>query len=130
MRSNPIKSKLLSGQPVFGTFGWEFLVPGLPQIVKAAGAEFVLMDMEHSGTGYEAIKAQCEMARGVGIVPMARVAANQYQYISRALDIGCMGVMAPMVGSAEEAEFIVSCTTTTRAAASPTRFASRTNARW
>ncbi len=110
MRSNPIKSKLLSGQPVFGTFGWEFLVPGLPQIVKAAGAEFLLMDMEHSGTGYEAIKTQCEMARGIGIVPMARVPANQYQYISRALDIGCMGIMAPMVGSAEEAEFIVSCT--------------------
>lgn len=110
MRSNPVKSKLLAGQPVFGTFGWEFLVPGLPQIVHAAGAEFLLMDMEHSGTGYEAIKAQCEMARGVGVVPMARVPANQYHYISRALDVGCMGVMAPMVGSAEEAQFIVSCT--------------------
>lgn len=110
MRSNPVKSKLLAGQPVFGTFGWEFLVPGLPQIVHAAGAEFLLMDMEHSGTGYEAIKAQCEMARVVGVVPMARVPANQYHYISRALDVGCMGVMAPMVGSAEEAQFIVSCT--------------------
>ena len=85
-------------------------MPGLPQIVHAAGAEFLLMDMEHSGTGYEAIKAQCEMARGVGVVPMARVPANQYHYISRALDVGCMGVMAPMVGSAEEAQFIVSCT--------------------
>lgn len=110
MRPNPIKSKLLAGQPVFGTFGWEFLVPGLPQIVQAAGAEFLLMDMEHAGTGYEAIKAQCEMARGVGVVPMARVPANQYHYISRALDVGCMGVMAPMVGSSEEAQFIVSCT--------------------
>ncbi|MCC7547418.1 MAG: hypothetical protein IT532_06615 [Burkholderiales bacterium] len=110
MRDNPVKKQLLAGQPVFGTFGWEFLVPGLPQIVKAAGAQFLLMDMEHSGSGYETIKAQCEMARGIGIVPMARVPANQYHCISRALDIGCMGVMAPMVGSAEEAQFIVSCT--------------------
>jgi 2-dehydro-3-deoxyglucarate aldolase/4-hydroxy-2-oxoheptanedioate aldolase len=41
---------------------------------------------------------------------MARVATHQYQYISRALDAGCMGVMVPMVSSAEEAQFIVSCT--------------------
>lgn len=110
MRDNPVKTKALAGQPAFGTFGWEFLVPGLPQIVKAAGAEFLLMDMEHNGTGYEAVKAQCEMCRGIGVVPMARVASNQYHDISRALDIGCMGVMVPMVGSAEEARHIVSCT--------------------
>jgi 2-keto-3-deoxy-L-rhamnonate aldolase RhmA len=110
MRDNPVKSKLLAGQPVFGTFGWEFLVPGLPQIVKAAGAEFLLIDMEHSGTHYETLKSQAAECRGIDLVPMARVATNQYQYISQALDVGCMGIMVPMVGSAEEAEFIVSCT--------------------
>jgi 2-dehydro-3-deoxyglucarate aldolase/4-hydroxy-2-oxoheptanedioate aldolase len=41
---------------------------------------------------------------------MARVPTNQYHYISRALDLGIMGIMAPMVGSAEEAKYIVSCT--------------------
>lgn len=110
MRSNPVKQKLLAGKPVFGTFGWEFLVPGLPQIVRAAGAEFLLLDMEHAGTNYDQIKTQAALCRGIDLVPMARVPANQYHYISRALDIGCMGIMAPMVGSAEEAAFIVSCT--------------------
>jgi len=110
MRSNPVKEKLLAGKPVFGTFGWEFLVPGLPQIVKVAGAEFLLMDMEHSGADYEAIKTQAQLCRGLDLVPMARVPANQYTFIARALDVGCMGIMAPMVSSAEEAEFIVSCT--------------------
>jgi 2-keto-3-deoxy-L-rhamnonate aldolase RhmA len=95
---------------VFGTFGWELIVPGLPQIVKAAGAEFLLLDMEHSGAGYETIKTQAQLCRGIDLVPMARVPANQYTYIARALDCGMMGIMAPMVGSAEEAEFIVSCT--------------------
>jgi len=110
MRDNPVKKKLLAGQPVFGTFGWEFLVPGLPQIVKAAGAEFLLLDMEHSGANYETIKSQAAQCRGIDLVPMARVSTSQYQYISRALDLGCMGIMVPMVGSAEEAQFIVSCT--------------------
>ena len=110
MRSNPIKQKLLAGQPSFGAFGWEFLVPSLPQIVKAAGAEFLMMDMEHNGTDYGTVKTQCELCRGIDLVPMARVASNQYHHISRALDVGCMGVMVPMVGSAEEARHIVSCT--------------------
>ncbi|MEO8627056.1 MAG: hypothetical protein ABI612_03010, partial [Betaproteobacteria bacterium] len=69
MRENPVKKKLLSGQPVFGTFGWEFLVPGLPQIAKSAGAEFLLMDMEHAGTHYEQIKTQASLCRGIDIVP-------------------------------------------------------------
>jgi 2-keto-3-deoxy-L-rhamnonate aldolase RhmA len=110
MRTNPVKTKLLSGQPVFGSFGWEFLVPGLPQIVKASGAEFLLIDMEHAGTSYETLKDQAALCRGIDLVPMARVPANQYHYISRALDLGIMGIMAPMVGSAEEARHIVSCT--------------------
>ncbi len=110
MRSNPVKEKLLAGQPAFGAFGWEFLVPGLPQIVKAAGAEFLLIDMEHAGTSYETLKQQVALSRGIDLVPMVRVPANQYHYISRALDLGAMGIMAPMVGSAEEARHIVSCT--------------------
>ncbi len=110
MRTNPVKEKLLAGKPVFGAMGWEFLVPGLPQIVKTAGSEFLLIDMEHAGTSYETIKQQVALSRGIDLVPMCRVPTNQYHYISRALDLGVMGIMAPMVGSAEEAEFIVSCT--------------------
>ena len=110
MRNNPVKQRLLRGEAVFGAMGWEFLVPGLPQMSKAAGADFLLIDMEHSGAGYETLKEQAALCRGLDLVPMARVPANQYHYISRALDLGIMGIMAPMVGSADEAEHIVSCT--------------------
>ncbi len=110
MQANPVKQKLLAGQPVLGTFGWEFLVSGLPQMVKATGAEFLLLDMEHNGAHYDMIKTQAALCRGLGLVPLARIPANDYTYIARALDAGVMGVMAPMVKSAAEAEFIVSCT--------------------
>ncbi len=110
MRNNPVKEKVLRGEPVRGSFGWEFLVPGLPQIVKACGGEFLLLDMEHSGATFDQIKTQAALCRGIGIVPMARVPTNQYSHIARALDAGVMGIMVPMVGSAEEAAHIVSCT--------------------
>lgn len=110
MRDNPVKERLLRGETVAGTFGWEFLVPGLPQIVKAAGAEFLLLDMEHNAATFDQIKGQAALCRGIGLVPMARVPSSGYTHIARALDAGVMGVMVPMVGSAEEAEHIVSCT--------------------
>jgi 2-dehydro-3-deoxyglucarate aldolase/4-hydroxy-2-oxoheptanedioate aldolase len=53
---------------------------------------------------------QFALCRGLGIVPMVRVPRGEYHFIARALDVGAMGIMVPMVGSAAEAAHIVSCT--------------------
>ena len=52
---------------------FEFFTPGLAPVLAAAGADFVLLDMEHSGVGIDTIKAQIAYAHGAGIVPMVRV---------------------------------------------------------
>lgn len=110
MRPNPVKATLAAGGSCYGTLVFEFFTPGLPQIVRAAGADFVLYDMEHSGLGYESLKTQISLCRGIGLVPLVRVPATQYHFIARALDLGAMGVMVPMVETREQAELIVSCT--------------------
>jgi 2-keto-3-deoxy-L-rhamnonate aldolase RhmA len=110
MRDNPVKNKLASGGFSFGAMIFEFFSPGLPQICRNAGAEFVLFDMEHTGLGFETLKTQCALCRGLDLVPMVRVPRGEYHFIARALDVGAVGVMVPMVGSAEEAAHIVSCT--------------------
>ena len=101
MRANPIKPRLAEGGTSFGTMIFEFFTPSLPQIVRAAGAEFLLLDMEHSAVDFETVKTQIALCRGIGLVPMARVPATQYHFISRLLDSGAMGVMVPMVETAE-----------------------------
>ncbi len=110
MRKNPVKADLRAGKHVFGTMVFEFFTPGMPQIAKAAGAEFVLFDMEHSGVTIETLKAQIAACRGIGLVPMVRVPALQYHFIARCLDMGAMGIMVPMVESAAQAREIVSAT--------------------
>lgn len=110
MRHNPVKQTLATGGRAFGAMVFEFFSPGLPQICKNAGAEYVLYDMEHSGLEFETLKTQFALCRGLDLVPMVRVPRGEYQFIARALDIGAMGIMVPMVGSKEEAEHIVSCT--------------------
>jgi 2-keto-3-deoxy-L-rhamnonate aldolase RhmA len=110
MRTNPVKSKLASGGRAYGAMVFEFFSPGIPQICRNAGADFVLYDMEHTGLSFETLKMQFALCRGLDVVPMVRVPRGEYHFIARALDVGAMGVMVPMVGTAEEAAHIVSCT--------------------
>ncbi|MDB5805837.1 MAG: hpch/hpai aldolase [Betaproteobacteria bacterium] len=110
MRDNPVKAKIARGERAFGAMIFELFSSGLPQICKNAGAEFILYDMEHTGLGFETLKTQFALCRGLGIVPMVRVPRGEYHFIARALDVGALGVMVPMVGTAEEAAHIVSCT--------------------
>ncbi len=110
IRDNPVKRTLAGGGSAFGAMIFEFFSPGLPQLCRNAGAEFVVFDMEHTGLGFETLKTQVALCRGLNVVPMARVPRGEYPFIARALDIGAFGVMAPMVGTAEEARHIVACT--------------------
>ena len=110
MRANPVKTNLAEGRHVFGTMVFEFFTPGLAQIMAAAGAEFAIYDTEHSGAGIETIKSQMSYARFTGCVPLVRVGAIDYHAIAATLDAGALGVMAPMVETAEQAAFLVSCT--------------------
>ena len=110
MRDNPIKRALQSGGTAAGAMVFELMAPGLPQICKNAGADFLLYDMEHTGLGFESLKTQVALCRGLSVVPMARVPRGEYHFIARALDIGALGVMVPMVGTRTQAEHIVACT--------------------
>jgi 2-dehydro-3-deoxyglucarate aldolase/4-hydroxy-2-oxoheptanedioate aldolase len=89
---------------------FEFFTPGYPAICREAGAEFILYDMEHSGVDFGTMKAQFAFCRGLDLVPLVRVPSGDYHHIARALDIGAMGIMVPMVETPEQARAIVDCT--------------------
>lgn len=105
-----LKQKLKANGHSFGAMVFEFLVPGIAQLSKNAGAEFVLYDMEHSGIGIESIKAQCAYCRGLDLAPLVRVPTTEYDQIATILDAGAHGIMVPMVDTAEQAAFIAACT--------------------
>lgn len=110
MHSNPVKQKLAAGGNAFGAMVFEFFTPGLPRLMKNAGAEYVMYCMEHTGASFETMKTQFALCRALGVAPLARVPGTEYDFIARALDIGALGVMVPLVDDAEQAQFIVSCT--------------------
>jgi 2-dehydro-3-deoxyglucarate aldolase/4-hydroxy-2-oxoheptanedioate aldolase len=107
MQHNPVKHRLRDGGVAVGTMVFEFHTVGLPRIASAAGAEFVLLDMEHTGWSIETIKQLIATSRPVETVPLVRVPACEYHFIARVLDMGAMGVMVPMVETADQARKLV-----------------------
>ena len=107
MHRNVVRERLCAGGTAFGVMAFEFFTPGLAPVLAAAGAEFVLLDMEHSGVSIETIKAQIAFAHGAGIVPMVRVPACTYHLIAPVLDAGALGIMAPMIETRDQAEALV-----------------------
>jgi len=89
---------------------FEFFTPGIARICANAGAEFVMYCMEHTGAGFEALKPQFALCRAIGVTPLVRVPATEYHFVARALDVGALGVMVPLVDTAEQAARIVSFT--------------------
>ncbi len=91
-----------------GGFIMEFFTPSIGQMLKTGGCDFVVLDMEHSGIGFDTIKATVRFLRSVSLPAIVRVPSKSSTDIARALDAGAEGLMLPSVSSAEEADQIVS----------------------
>lgn len=85
------------------------LVPSVEivRIIKTAGFDTFYIDLEHSPLSIETTNQIATTALAAGIDCFARVPANTPDYISRVLDGGCMGVIAPGVSSVAEARAVV-----------------------
>ncbi len=108
MISNPVRTKLLAGETALGVMAFEFFTPGLARILKAGGAEFVILDTEHSGAGMDTLKSAIAHARGAGLAPFVRVPGLARHLISPVLDAGALGIMVPMLETADQARELVS----------------------
>src|ERR1700716_3798323 len=74
----------------------------IAQIAKTAGFDMFYIDIEHSSFSLDITGQICLAALSARITPMVRVPSNTSEYISRVLDGGALGVIAPHIGSAEE----------------------------
>lgn len=106
MRPNHVKQKLQRGEASIGTFMFEFNTTGVGRLAAAAGAEFAVFDMEHTGWSIESIRMLIATSRSTDMIPYVRIPATEYHFIARVLDVGAMGLMVPMVETADQARAI------------------------
>ena len=79
----------------------------IARLAKSAGFDMIYVDLEHSTMTIEATGQICLAALGLALVPMVRVPANTPEYIQRVLDAGALGIIAPGIGTADEARAVV-----------------------
>lgn len=110
MPANPVKQRLAAGGLAFGTMLFEFASPGIARIAAGAGAEFLILDMEHSGWGFETVKQQIAAARAAGLVALVNPPTGAFENVGRCLDLGAQGLMIPVVETKDQAEALVAAT--------------------
>ncbi len=107
MGSSSLKDLARTRSLKVGHFVVEFATPGIGHILKSAGCDFVLFDMEHSGFSVETVKNAIRWMQAADLPMIARVPSREYHHIARICDMGAEGVMIPMVGNVREAKGIV-----------------------
>ena len=102
-----LKQKITTSTQMRGAMVFEFFSPGIPIILKNAGCEFIIFDMEHGGLSLEQFKTLSIISNANKIAPFLRIPEINYNYIARALDLGALGIMVPMVNTPDDAIKIV-----------------------
>jgi 4-hydroxy-2-oxoheptanedioate aldolase len=103
---NPVVEKLHSGRPTVGS--WLGLCsPVAAENMAQVGWDWLVVDAEHSPVGFETMVNCFRAIQLGGAVPMARVPWSDTVWIQRTLDAGALGLVVPMVNSAEDARAVV-----------------------
>jgi 2-keto-3-deoxy-L-rhamnonate aldolase RhmA len=107
MGDQNLKSMIGTRPMKAGHFIVEFVTPGIGHMLKNAGCDFVVFDMEHSAFGYETIKQGLRYAEAARLPAIVRTPSRDYHHIARVCDSGAEGIMLPMVGNPTEARGII-----------------------
>ena len=103
---NAVKDAAASGAPIRGVH-MTFAAPAVIEVLAAADLQFVYIDGEHGCFDWRDIEAGCLAAERHALTPIARVPDRSSATITRFLDRGVRGIVAPHVESVDEARQVV-----------------------
>lgn len=83
--------------------------PIVTEIMSGAGFDFLCLDAEHSAIDFNTSLQlfQAMKAGNPKCVPLVRMQGNNYADTKRYLDAGALGVIAPLVNTKEEVEYLI-----------------------
>ena len=104
--SNPLKDAWKNGRPTVN--GWLAIPSGFAaEVMAQAGFDSLTVDMQHGVQDYMSTVACFQAMQPHGGVPMARVPWLEFGTIGKVLDAGALGIICPMINSADEARTLV-----------------------
>src|SRR5262245_23239590 len=104
---NVVKEKLVRDEVVLSMTVRLVRTVEIAAIAKTAGFDSIYIDAEHSSFSLDTTSQICMASLGAGVTPFVRVPSTAPDYISRVLDGGALGVIAPHIQAAQDAARIV-----------------------
>jgi 4-hydroxy-2-oxoheptanedioate aldolase len=107
MRQNLALAKWRRGEPSVGA--WLSLGNvHVAELMANAGFDWLCVDMQHGLIAYSDLLRMLPAISTTDTTPLVRVSGNNLPEINKALDAGAMGVIVPLVNTAEQAAAAVS----------------------
>lgn len=107
MRTNKIKQMWKEGKPV--TMGWISIANTFSaEVMARQGFDSLCVDLQHGMTELGSLLPMLQAISQTDTSPVVRVPANDPAIIMKALDLGAMTIIVPMISTAQEAANAVS----------------------
>src|SRR5262245_64099684 len=104
---NAVRTRLGAGQLALGMGLRQARTVDIGRILAACGFDFAFIDMEHNTMGVDTAAQIAVACHDAGVTPIVRVPGYEHYLATRLLDAGAMGIVFPLVDSAEHAEKLV-----------------------
>ena len=106
MAAFSLARRLRAGETVY--CGWCALAsPVLAEVAAREGFSAVAIDMQHGMWDFAGAVTGIGAINAAGAAPIVRVPYNDFAYVSRALDMGAEGIIAPLINNVEDARKFV-----------------------
>jgi len=105
-RDNAVKDAAASGRQLRGIH-MTFAAPAVIEVLSAADLQFVYIDGEHGCFDWRDIETACITAERHGLTPIARIPDISSATVTRFLDRGVRGIVAPHIESVGDAQRVI-----------------------
>ena len=107
MIKNLVKKKLSLNEPIIN--GW-LSIPNsfTAEAMSKMGWDSITIDLQHGQNDYATSLAMLQAISNSSAIPFARVPWNEPGIIMKMLDLGVMGIIAPMINTKKECEEFIS----------------------
>jgi 2-dehydro-3-deoxyglucarate aldolase len=97
------KEKLAGGGVAVG--GWIMTANAtIAELMAGEAFDWICVDMEHTAADYAALEHICRAVKGSGKDVLARLHGNDPVMAKKVLDMGCDGIIVPLVNTRAEAQ--------------------------
>lgn len=104
-----MRTRLASKRATIGAF-LGLGSPTVAELFANAGFDWLVIETEHNALDSAEIQSMLMAMNGTDAIPLVRVPNSSAVFTQRALDMGAMGVVIPMIKSADEARAVVRAT--------------------